>query len=185
MKSERLSSSRFCGRTRLLYRSPRQAGFLSLVFVERKTRLFSLAAIWRLIVCGRPSRTPLSRAAASPALIRSTITVRSNSAAAARICICNRRQDCFRCYRSPVKSRPAPCCAFQIPRSIEPAAANYARAIKLIHANHIDAAFATLAISSSKPVLLKTRGAQNLHSAHCPTPVDLDSFYNRPAVIKI
>jgi hypothetical protein len=30
-----------------------------------------------------------------------------------------------------------------------------AEPIKLIHANHIDAAFATLAISSSKPVLLK------------------------------
>ena len=97
-------------------------------------------------------------------------TLRSNSATAAIICICNRRQEYFSWYRPPVRSRSAPRCAFQIPRSIEPAAANYARAIKLIHANYIDAAFANIAISSSRPVLLKTRGTQNLCSAQRPTP---------------
>ena len=89
-------------------------------------------------------------------------TLRSNSATAARLCICNRRQDCFRCYRSPVKSRPVVPFKFRDQLSHE--------SIKLIHANYIDAAFANIAISSSRPVLLKTRGTQNLCSAHRPTP---------------
>ena len=45
-------------------------------------------------------------------------------------------------------------------------------------------AFANIAITSSRPVLLKTRGTQNLCSSHRPTPVDLDSFYNLPAFLK-
>jgi hypothetical protein len=103
MKSGRLSPSRFCDPDTTTLSKPCPSLLPVAVFVERRTRLFSLAAIWRLNVCGRPSRTPLSRAAASPAVIRSTITLRSNSATAARICICNRRQDYFRWYRSPVK----------------------------------------------------------------------------------
>jgi hypothetical protein len=91
-------------------------------------------------------------------------TLRSNSATAARLCICNRQQDCFRCYRSPVKSRAAPCCAFQIPRSIEPRVDQaYPRQLHRC-------GLCEHCISSSRPVLLKTRGTQNLCSAHRPTP---------------
>jgi len=87
-------------------------GYDLLLFARLRTAntdpsgMFSLAAILRPdkplrlsfateLMCrsrlrGRPSFVPRSRAAAKPALMRSTITLRSNSATAAKTCICKR-----------------------------------------------------------------------------------------------
>jgi hypothetical protein len=55
---------------------------------------------------------------------------------------------------------------------------------KLIHANYIDTAFANIRHQLVWAGSAETRGTQNLCSAHRPTPVDLDSFYNLPAFLK-
>jgi hypothetical protein len=58
-------------------------------------------------VGGLPSFAPRSRAAARPALMRSRITLRSNSATAANTCICNRPAGLLSLVSIPCESAPS------------------------------------------------------------------------------
>lgn len=65
--------------------------FAAILRPDNPRRLsFATGLVCRWSIQGRPSIVPPSRATAKAALMRSRITLRSNSATAARTCICKR-----------------------------------------------------------------------------------------------